>query len=72
MVPQPRDSQLADVSGMRRDDLVRAILTIDCGFPVDFTTGQLRAMSTEKLRHVYLALTLRADRGARRPRKPAN
>ena len=51
---------------MSRSALSRAILDMDCDFPVDFTERQLRTLSMEKLRHVYLALILHGKNGGRR------
>ena len=50
---------------MDRAALSRAILSMDCDFPVDFTDKQLHKLSMEKLRHVYLALILHGKNGGR-------
>ena len=58
-MPQPEmDRTVTDVTSMDRDTLTQAILEMDCNFPVDFTAKQLRSLTLEKLRHVYLALQL--------------
>ena len=68
MAPQKIDRTAAEVSSMDRSQLSRAILDMDCDFPVDFTEKQLRKLSMEKLRHVYLALILHGKDGSRRRR----
>jgi len=52
---------------MDRCKLSRAILDMDCDFRVDFTEKQLRHLSMEKLRHVYLALVLHGKSGRPKP-----
>ena len=52
-----------DRSVMDRESLCRAILSMDCDFPVDFTAEQLRSFSLERLRHVYQALCLHGRSG---------
>lgn len=41
---------------MDRQALIKAILKLECDFPVDLTPEYLRALSLAKLRHVYSAL----------------
>ena len=66
MAPREIDITAAEVSSMDRSALSRAILAMDCDFPVDFTEKQLRKLSMEKLRHVYLALILHGRQGSRK------
>ena len=68
MAPRQADKQVPDVSGMDRESLCRAILNADCNFPVDFTPRQLRALSLERLRHIYVALRLHG-KSSRLPRR---
>jgi hypothetical protein len=50
------DTNADVIAEMDRDALTRAILSIECEFPVDLTEESLRPLSLEKLRHVYAAL----------------
>lgn len=50
------DTNADAIAGMDRDALTRAILSIECEFPVDLTEESLRPLSLEKLRHIYAAL----------------
>lgn len=50
------DTDVDAIAGMDRDALTRAILSIECEFPVDLTEESLRPLSLEKLRHIYTAL----------------
>jgi len=55
------EAQAVEIAGMDRPGLVAAIRGIDCGFPVDFTPEYLDKLDLDKLRHLYLALCLRAE-----------
>ena len=55
-----RDAQDGSVASMNREALTEAILTIDCGFPVDLTPEALDRFSLERLRHVYMAMQMHA------------
>jgi hypothetical protein len=48
------------IATMSRRSLIRAIGAVDCGFPLDFTPEYLTSLNLDKLRHLYLALCLRA------------
>lgn len=41
---------------MDHSALLRAILSVECDFPVDLTEDFLQPLSDEKLRHIYAAL----------------
>ena len=66
MCPEQTDADASRVATMDREALTRAILTIECEFPVDLTEEILVHMSLEKLRHVYLALLRHAKQSGRR------
>jgi hypothetical protein len=59
---QSLDRQLAAVAAMDQQQVITAIKSLDCGFPVDFTDEYLRSLELEKLRHLYLALMLQCRR----------
>jgi hypothetical protein len=44
---------------MSRSELIDAILSVECDFPVDLTKESLGEMTRERLRHIYAALKLR-------------
>jgi len=58
MASDGTDRTTVEVASMNRAALSKAILALDCDFPVDLTHSQLSKLSLEKLRHVYLALRL--------------
>jgi len=64
------DTQNERVATMDRRALIKAILTMECNFPVDLTEEFLQTLSIERLRHIYQALSLRA-RPRQRGRQPA-
>lgn len=49
------DRYLTRVASMRRDELIREILTFHCTFPLDLTPDYLDRQSTEQLRHILAA-----------------
>ena len=59
---QSLESQLAAVAAMDQRQVIAAIRSLNCSFPVDFTEDYLRSLDLEKLRHLYLALTLQCRR----------
>jgi len=69
MCARDLDKEAARIASMGRPMLVEAILTIDCGFPVDLTQDALATLSVERLRHLYLALQLRAAEARAKPRR---
>lgn len=63
MSPQRSDGNGDEIASMDRKGLMRAILAIECDFPVDLTEEFLTTLSIDKLRHIYLALRMRAKEG---------
>ena len=41
---------------MDRQELIQAILKVECDFPLDFTPEYLEGLTDVKLRHIYTAL----------------
>ena len=50
------DTNTDRIAAMDRTALTRAILSVECDFPVDLTEEFLARQSLEKLQHIYLAL----------------
>ena len=64
MTQQSIEEVIQKLATMDHAGLIQAIVDLDCTFPVDFTLEYLRTLNEEKLRHLYLALTRHARRGA--------
>ena len=60
MCAQQTENDPDEIASMSRKRLIRAILTLECDFPVDLTEEFLHSASTGRLRHIYLALRMRA------------
>lgn len=54
------DMNADQVATMDRKTLTRAILSVQCDFPVDLTEDVLKNLNLEKLRHIYVALLAHA------------
>jgi len=54
------ESLISVVSAMNRDTLLERFHDFRGSFPVDFTPEYLRQLSTDRLRHIYIALCLQA------------
>jgi hypothetical protein len=50
------------VSALGREALLGQFHTYRASFPVDFTDAYLQALSTERLRHLFLAVCLQSQR----------
>ena len=60
MVSEQMEQLALKLSGMDRPDLLAALGTLDCDFPIDFTEEYLDSISLERLKHIVLAATLHA------------
>lgn len=50
------------LSRMDRPDLISALESLNCDFPIDFTEEYLDSISLERLKHIVLAASLHACR----------
>ncbi len=53
---------IAMVSAMDRDELIRQLEVYPASFPVDFTNDFINRLSTDRLRHLFVALCLQSQR----------
>jgi len=49
-----KESTIVRITTMNRQELIRKLLGMRCGFPIDFSREFLESMSIEHLRHVVL------------------
>jgi hypothetical protein len=62
--------ELIELTGaLEKSELVNRFLTFRATFPLDFTREFLESQSLDRLRHLYVALCLHAQRA---PDAPAN
>lgn len=52
------------IAAMDRTSVIGQITTYRAGFPIDFTREFLDAQTTERLRHLLLAISVQAARSA--------
>jgi len=50
------------ISALNRDALIRQFAQYPSSFPIDFTPEFLASMSTERLRHIFLAICVQTKR----------
>lgn len=58
--PQQVESLVSIVATMDRDDIVERLMHFQADFPVDFTPSYLDQLSTDRLRHIFVAVCLQA------------
>ena len=52
-----RETSIMRITAMSRQELIRKLLTMQCGFPIDFSRDFLDSISIEQLRHIVLDAT---------------
>ena len=52
-----RENSIVRIAVMDRQELIRKLLTMQCGFPIDFSRDFLDSISLEQLRHIVLDAT---------------
>lgn len=61
-----REANIAKIAIMDRQELIRKLLTMRCGFPIDFSREFLESMSIEHLRHIVLGASFHRVRRFRK------
>lgn len=61
-----REANIAKIAIMDRQELIRKLLTMRCGFPIDFSREFLESMSIEHLRHIVLGASFHMVRRFRK------
>ncbi len=58
--PQQVESLVSIVATMDRGDIIERFTHFQADFPIDFTPDYLQQLSTDRLRHIFVALCLQA------------